>query len=122
MPNRLTLLFLVPALVWAQSVSAEPVSLKCRTQEGLDTVDLIVDMERRTMSWGVANYGITAATEEYITAFRKRDEVGGEVFVLHRATGDYWRASVGAFCQDARCESTKMGTGTYLGRCALSMF
>lgn len=111
------LLTLTPAI-------AKPYLLKCTTKSGEPAADLIVDLERRVMTWGMAvpNYIITKITDRYITAIENEDvmasNVGGEVWVLGRVTGDYQRASVGMFCKDASCRTGfELEANTYFGRC-----
>ena len=106
----------------ASKAIAEPVVLKCRTQDGLDASDLMVDIENNKMKWGASNYNIVHVSSEYITAYQETNVVGGEVWVMHRATGDYWRALAGKFCTDKKCDTEKMDIVTLRGRCSRSMF
>lgn len=119
--RRLVFAFVLTFL-WLPPVFAEPVLLKCRTQEGRDAANLIVDVENQRMEWGSSMYDIRRMNSEYLTGYTDGFDVGGEVFVIHRSTGEYWRAAVTAFCQDAECNTTKLGTGTYRGRCVRGMF
>ncbi len=100
---------------------AEPVVLKCRTQGGQEASDLTIDIENNKMKWG-SNYNIVHVSSEYITAYQETNIVGGEVFVIHRATGDYWRALAGKYCSSRVCDDEKMGVLTYRGRCSRTMF
>ena len=88
--------------------------LKCVTQEGLDTVDLMVDIENNKMKWADTNYNIVHVSSEYITAYEETNAVGGEVWVMHRATGDYWRALAGKFCTDKNA-TRKKWTSSLIG-------
>ena len=106
----------------ASKAIAEPVVLKCRSQDGRDVADLTVDIENNYMRWGT-NYNIVHVSSEYITAYQETlNIVGGEVFVMHRATGEYWRALAGKYCSSPSCDDEKMGILTYRGRCSRSMF
>ncbi len=98
----------------ASKAIAEPVVLKCRTQDGLDASDLMVDIANNKMKWGDTNYNITHVSSEYITAYEETNAVGGEVWVMHRATGDYWRALAGKFCTDKNA-TRKKWTSSLIG-------
>jgi hypothetical protein len=70
---------------------AAPVNFKCMTSDGVPVADLIVDTENRTFSWGANRYAIHSMNDRYISAYQQTytGEVGGEVWVLDRITGEY---------------------------------
>lgn len=87
-----TFLFLAQAT--AGTCAAAPLTLKCKTAIGI--ADLVVDIDNRTMRWGILKYEIRHVTDRYITAIHEHsDNVGAEVWVLDRTTGEYQRADVG---------------------------
>lgn len=127
MKNILCLLFIVWIL--PQITYAEPVTLKCVTDDGQQLPDLIINIEKRKMNWGnpaLLKYDIIHINETYITGLEKTfDQVGGEIWVINRATGEYKRASVGIFYNSP--EEFQKGNGsleanTYEGRCYRQQF
>src|SRR5215472_6134906 len=102
---------------------ANPYTLKCTTEYGDPAVDLTVDLDRRVMTWGTKDYTITNITDRYITAIENDAlagrNVGGEIWVLDRVTGDYKRAAVGMFCKEPPpCRTgTVLRAFTYFRRC-----
>jgi hypothetical protein len=105
--------------------NAAELTLKCRTAEGDVASDLTVDLENKTMRWGGLPYIITSVTGDFLTAMQFDDvNVGGEIFVLDRATGHYERSSVGLMCNDGTCLSSTRSTlraSTYQGNCKKSV-
>lgn len=74
---------------------AAPVTLKCKTDTGTPTPNLVVDLNNHIMSWGGSNYAIRGVTDKYITGIEEgSDHIGAEIFVLDRTTGEYQRAYV----------------------------
>jgi hypothetical protein len=105
---------------------ANPYTLKCTTEFGDPAADLTVDLDRKVMTWGTAaNYTITEITDRYITAIQNDgmpEDVGGEIFVLDRVTGDYKRAAVGMFCKEPSCRTGNVWRArTFFGRCVRAM-
>ena len=80
------------------------------------------------MTWGkTPSYIIIKITDRYITAIENQNvittDVGDEIWVLDRVSGDYKRATVGMYCNDASCNSrTQLDVGKYFGRCVRPMF
>jgi hypothetical protein len=91
-------LVLVFSIFAVGTCAAAPMVLKCNaTPNGPIIQTLTVDLEGRWMKWG--NYGnaykIISMTDRYITGLKEDDKgVGGELWVLDRDTGEYWRAAV----------------------------
>jgi hypothetical protein len=76
---------------------AAPMVLKCNAVwNGPIIQKLTVDLEERSMRWGdVGRYKIISMTDRYITGLEDQDDgVGGQIWVLDRDTGEYWRATV----------------------------
>lgn len=74
---------------------APPATFKCTTAEGHPAADLVVDIENRNLMWGGQKYAIRATDDRYVSAYlESQGEVGGEVWVFNRVTGEYLRASV----------------------------
>jgi hypothetical protein len=82
------------------------------------------------MTWGMAvpNYIIDKITDRYITGLQKEDvfssEVGKEVFVLDRVTGEYKRTAVGLYCNDDSCRggNSVLRAFSHSGKCVRPMF
>jgi hypothetical protein len=110
-------------VVFSTSGIASPYTLKCTPTSVPDrTVDLTVDLDRKEMVWGPQRFAITHITDRYITAIENiaavGKEVGGEVWVLDRVTGDYKGAIVGMFCKEPSCRTgSVLQAFTSLGRC-----
>jgi len=96
-----------------------PTTLKCTTHDGIETVDLVVDLDNRKMNWGISEYLITKVSDNYITGSQVMGSYrdGGEIWVIDRSSGEYWRASVGKICTDENCTSAKMDANFYQGIC-----
>jgi hypothetical protein len=107
----------------AKTCTAAPLTLNCATQDGTPTPDIILDIDKRRMTWGSSQLEIREVTDRYITAFKPPsqswEKVGGEVWVLDRATGDYLRASVGFVSRgvNGRYTPPTLEASTYRGRC-----
>ena len=119
---------LVMVLLASAGANAAPVTFKCFDSSGVPTVDLVVDVEKRTMNWGpAARYRIRAVDDAYITAYEDNpsSSVGGEVWVLNRNSGEYLRASVFVGFTEAQVERWKkdrsvtgtLTASTYRGKC-----
>lgn len=108
---------------FAALAADQPLALKCVTEDGTEAADLFVDLRRKTMQWGPMKYQITSSTEKYITGIsiggEIPSEVGGEVWVLDRVSGDYKRASVhmGVSGPNSPLSSARLSALTYSGRC-----
>ena len=101
---------------------SDDVTLKCKNSGGDKMADLVVDLEAGTMTWAFLEFKIIHVDPDYITAFRTFDKVGGQIWVLHRSSGQFWRAAVGEYCDGSDCSSMHMGTSTYEGICRANMF
>jgi hypothetical protein len=74
---------------------AAPMAIKCNAAEGGPFAQtLTVDLEGKSMKWGIVTYKIISMNAHYITGLDDASGVGGEIWVLDRETGEYWRASV----------------------------
>jgi hypothetical protein len=84
------------ALILASSgATAAPPPLKCTTSKGEAAADLVVDLNKRVLMWGGIVLTIQAVTDQYITAYElPQDQIGGEIWVLNRTSGDYSRVSL----------------------------
>lgn len=112
---RAGMLAVIFCMMSAPSLSA-PTVLKCITDTGQKAVDLIVDIERNVFSWGSQQYRITHIDDVFITGQMVTNEIGGEVWVLNRATGQYTRAAVGMYCSDQNCEPQKLALNAFIYR------
>ena len=124
MMKRITAL-LASLLLVVGSSAAAPVTFKCTTAEGDPAADLVVDIENRTMVWATHQlYTIHAVDDRYISAYLKnQSQVGGEVWVLNRTTGEYLRVDVTITWLSAEAARSmrspgKLSAGTYRGRCS----
>ncbi len=104
---------------WSSSVT-----LKCKTSDGRDAVDLSIDLDNKTMRWGTTYYDIIHVDDKHITAYeRPTTSVGGEVWVIERQTGEYLRALVAKlFIEHEKPEDARLQAQTYSGRCLKKMF
>jgi hypothetical protein len=126
---------LLGQLLIAELSTAAPVTFKCTASDGTPVVDLVVDVEKRSMAWGdFAKYRIHSIDDRYISAYKTTDEnnnaiVGGEVWVLSRITGEYMRATIfvgwpsleAARRAHENNERGKPIAQTFTGRCARPM-
>ncbi len=103
---------------------ASPLTLKCSTDTGEETVDLIIDVANHTMKWGIIEYNIVGTTDTYITAYQNSTKnVGGEVWVINRITGLYKRASVDIyFYKGQKPEEGTLKALTFEGHCGKQQF
>jgi len=103
---------------------AAPVTFKCTTAEGDPAADLVVDTTERTLVWGGGQkYAIHSMNDRYLSAYlQTQSEVGGEVWVFNRVTGEYLRASIyiGWASPEAarRGDPGKLTGTTYRGKCS----
>lgn len=114
-----TLLLLIGTCASAQ---ATPVTLKCTDSSGQPVADLLVDVEAGYMRWSISNYRITHQDNRYISAQEvpRADQVGGEIWVLDRVTGQYIRSGVSILSErfsGATPIGPKLQPFTYSGRC-----
>lgn len=117
------------ALLLPTIASSDEVALKCKSSGGDKMTDLVFDLEARTMTWAFQEYKIVHVDSDYITAFQANSDsatstskVGGEIWVLHRSSGKFWKAAVGEYCDGSDCSSVHMDTSTYEGTCLANMF
>jgi hypothetical protein len=112
-------------LTAAMSAVAEPLELKCITNEGEAGGYLTVDLDRKTMGRGGMHdlYIITKITDEYITAARNENkvstDVGGELLVFNRILGEYKIYEIGLFCGNEKCigGNRVLRSFIYSGKC-----
>lgn len=112
--------WIVVQVLAAGACTAAPVTLRCITDDGERTGDAIVDIDRRVMTFGIVQYEIRSITDRYITAIHEpSDKVGGELWVLDRASGEYQRASVGFVTRGVNGAYTPftLEAHTYRGTC-----
>ncbi len=128
---RLAMALIAAFVISTTPVLAKPYVLKCTYDHDPEPLlDLIVDLDQMTMSWGMKspNYIINKITDRYITAVRNEkvwnSDVGGEVWVIDRFTGAFKRTDVGLFCNNSACKggSTVLRAYAYSGKCASAMF
>jgi hypothetical protein len=102
---------------------AAPTTLQCKTDTGAHASQLVLDLEKRRMRWGSStDYRITRLTKRFITAVEvgwmgAPREVGSEIWVMDRASGTYWRASVYQVCTVADCTKRNIEAQTFRGVC-----
>lgn len=121
---RIIFIALVMQMLAIQCLYAGPVTLKCTTDSGDKAADLVVDVEKRTMTWAHLKYDIFHVNDTYISAYEKSNRVGGEVWVINRNTGLYKRGAVGIYCSTDCSPSDKQVflSRTYEGRCVKQQF
>ena len=120
---KIVSLLVTICLLTVSTAQAAPITFKCTTSEGDSAADLIVDTESRTLTWGGnQKYAIHSMSDRYISAYLKSTgEVGGEVWVFNRITGEYLRAGayIGWDSLEAitRKEAGKLTATTFRGKC-----
>lgn len=115
---------LAAQLMSLQIAQAAPVVLQCSTSAGQKVADLTIDIDRKTMKWGIVKYDIVQTNDTYITGYQKDADVGGEVWVINRVSGFYKRATVSLY-YDSNYSPGDEGTfkaQTYEGNCSRQQF
>src|SRR5712675_3405416 len=107
---RLSTLVTTLLLVSLTPAMAKPYVLKCTTSDGQLSAELTIDLDQRVMTWGkTPSYIIIKITDRYITAIENQNvittDVGDEIWVLDRVSGEYKRATIGMYCNDASCNT-----------------
>lgn len=118
-----TLIMMTFALsMMAGSAHAEPVVLKCFTSDGQDAVDLTIDLSQKEFRWGAyAEYDIIHVNDKYISAYKRAgNNVGGEIWVINRHSGEYKRGVVSMLGETP--EQVRLTAITYSGRCVKHQF
>ena len=80
----------------------------------------MINYSKNVIKWiGTAPYVIQFKTDEWVTFFQRNDysQIGGEVAVLNRLTGEYIRTAIADFCQDETCKTKKVNVGEFRGAC-----
>jgi hypothetical protein len=116
--KHLPVVAVVAMLVTTPNLAA-PLTLKCTAHNGETTEPLILDVDQGTMKWGISTYKIRTITDRYISAYQIMgdQEVGGEIWVLNRTTGEYLRASVYTGTDKAWLpRATTLASGIYKGK------
>lgn len=102
---------------------AAPTTLQCRTDTGAQVSQLVLDLKKRRMRWGIStDYKIIHLTKRFITAVEvgwmgAPRKVGSEIWVIDRASGAYWRASIYEVCAVADCKDKNVEARTFKGVC-----
>ena len=120
-----TLCLIVSFVVISQPVSAEVIKLLCKYEGGTEfNIDLKIDLNKKVLEWArvLNSHEIVSVTESHITAIEFKDPLGGEVLVLDRISGRYWRAMVANFCMGNGCEKTQVLSDTSDGVCKKQLF
>jgi hypothetical protein len=105
---------------------ANAMVFKCNaTWDGPITQTITVDLVERWMKWGQTGnpYKIISLNERYITGLQDEGEKpGGELWVMDRLSGEYWRAGVSLGRTALTPEPTEaMSSNTYHGKCTESL-
>ena len=110
-------LLLTATLTFAQS----EVKLICKTSSGEAMATWIINFEKNTAKLGMHPelYDIAYKTDEWITMFQKDsyNQIGGEIAILNRLTGEYKRVAISNFCTDMTCQSKRVSNAYYTGNC-----
>ena len=120
--------------------NAEPVILECSYDGYSATFQLSIDLDTMQLKIGKDvghRYPIVSVSEGYITAlgrgflFAGETELyapaahGGDIFVVNRATGSLYSASVGGTCTvgaSGECEQGTMNALGQSGQCRTKLF
>lgn len=121
---RSLIMMVLTLFMMAGNSLAEPVVLKCVTSDGLDASDLTIDLEQKELRWGGTKYDIIHVNDKYISAYeRVGDNVGGEIWVIDRRSGEYKRGCVGMFFSKGEtAKQARLKAITYSGRCVKQQF
>lgn len=121
--NKSILLIILVTLLPTVSF-AEPIVLKCTTSDGRKAADLSIELSNKTMIWAGTTYDIVHENERYITAYERTIDMGGEVWVIDRNTGEYHRGGVGIFFTEnpKPTDQGKFEAYTYSGYCRKQQF
>lgn len=115
-------------LLAINTVQAAPIKFQCTASDGGRVADLIVDIEKRSLTWASGSkYTIHSINNQYISAYENiySGEVGGEVWVLNRITGEYLRAAtfIGWYSPEAaKSEPGKLTGNIYRGKYSKPLF
>lgn len=118
------LIVLLFSFLCVSEAFAGAISLKCIDSSGQAAADLHVDLAEGELRWSIVRYRITQQSDRYISATQvtSPDEVGGEIWVLDRITGEYTRASVSILAtefSEGRPVDPRLAAVTYSGVCKL---
>ena len=116
------LLFITTLMVSTLSNAQNEITLYCKTDDGTTIkAPLVINYAKNIVKWGVGigPYIIQSKTDEWVTFFAKNEfsQIGGEVAILNRFTGEYIRTEIADFCQDSLCKTKKVNVGEYRGTC-----
>jgi hypothetical protein len=115
------IIFICLLLASSFSYAQNEITLYCKTTDGITIkAPLVINYSKNVIKWiGTAPYVIQLKTDEWVTFFQKNDysQIGGEVAVLNRLTGEYIRTAIADFCQDDGCKTKKVNVGEYRGTC-----
>ena len=76
------------------------------------------------MKWAGIEYEIHHSNDIYISAYEKNADIGGEVWVINKVTGEYKRSAVGVY-YNSDCgnnDTQVLLSQTYSGRCNKQQF
>lgn len=116
------LLFIITLMISTFSYAQNEITLFCKTDDGTTIkAPLVINYAKNVVKWGnlTSPYIIQSKTNEWVTFFAKNEfsQIGGEVAVLNRLTGEYIRTEIAEFCQDISCKTKKVNVGEYRGTC-----
>ena len=123
LPMRSLIMILFVLFTMSGTLLAEPVVLKCVTNDGEDAADLVVDLEKRELRWSSLTYDIININDKYISAYLRPDfTVGGEIWVIDRRSGEYKRGAVYIPFNPLGPEQERLKATTFSGRCIKPQF
>ena len=97
------------------------ITLYCKTKDGITIkTPLVINYSKNVIKWmGTDPYVIQFKTDEWVTFFQKNEysQIGGEVAVLNRLTGEYIRIAIADYCRDEGCKTKKVDVGEFRGTC-----
>lgn len=124
---RSFILFALLNILYVSSVAAEQTVLKCVSDEGVNISDLVIDLDKREMTWGkYIKYDIYHSDDTYISAYKRPsvDSIDGEVFIINRITGDYHRRLAEDYydTEDTNMMNDTFMAHTFSGYCSKQQF
>jgi hypothetical protein len=100
---------------------AEEVTLQCKPS-GYNhyAVSVVINIHANTLKFGDIPYTINHVSEDYYHAY-EIDKYGGEILLISRLNGQYWRGGVSTNkCTDSKCTDTYTSIDSHTGDCRLA--
>lgn len=111
----------VAVLVWcaATPAYASELLLKCRTHNGVELSDLVVDIQSMRAKWHSFDFIISSVTDNFIVGRSTDGQLsqGIETWVIDRRSGQFIQSRVGNGCISASMTNCQLSGNIYKGTC-----